>query len=72
MSRTWKNSKNVEKPVRNRQKNRNSSKRSKTLKNHQICKKNGKKPSKISKNRLNCCKTEEKTFKKVKNQAKNH
>ena len=26
MSRTWKNSKNVEKPVRNRQKNRNSSK----------------------------------------------
>ena len=32
MSRTWKNSKNVEKPVRNRQKNRNSSKRSKTRK----------------------------------------
>ena len=54
MSRTWKNSKNVEKPVRNRQKNRNSSKRSKTLKNHQICKKTGKKPSEISKNRLKC------------------
>ena len=47
MSRTWKNSKNVEKPVRNRQKYRKIVKNVKKLeKNRQKCQKSSKKPLK--------------------------
>ena len=47
MSRTWKNTKNVKKPVRNRQKYRKIVKNVKKLeKNRQKCQKSSKKPLK--------------------------